>query len=1277
MKKLFKKSIACLIAVLMVVYSMPFTALTANAALAYLVTGQYDFTSTISDSTFSNAVEGYSGRSYILKGNAWDRDHGLASNSTNNIFDLKTIYNTYPCVTKATSGQAMTFRYDNGNATVNAENVGLTGLYMYDGFIYIDNIGSYLGGKGFRISWTEQYFSKNSDSGAGVFSLGTGNNGDVLKWTTNDNKLYAGGSEALPVTPVDGTIYDITLTSGSDKKISVLVKNHSTKETVIDYTTSGTFEPTSLNYLVIGSVNQSLDKLGRFTLSNLTIEKAYDSSDPTSAFKESADYVKSHVETFEGYTGTVTQSADSADGYNATNFWNTPASGIEDKMSNVLYAKGCVNAPWTSSDTKTRAVKYLSWYYYVYTGIQYGDMVYLYDGENECANIVMCYAKSDAKEGGMRNMAPTSSDFEIKTNWHSNGAKEDKSYSNTRNWAFGPVDDKYHKFGNDDTTRYFYNSLYYVGVPTTTITTFTNLSWRATIYSTSSGYDRSTADFTFGNTNNKNGTTTVYIVNYQPIKEKIDDIKSTYANVKKAGDTAYCAASLDAYYRAVEKVLKLNPNSYSYSTNVSAAVTSVGADIDDVVNNYLTIATTEPKKHKSAEPVRENEQPATCTAPGSYDEVVKCSNCNVEISRTPKTTPALGHSFTNYVRTVDPTCTKVGTETATCERCDVTDTRDVAIDESAHNWGNWVDDNNGSTHTKTCSYNNEHKVTENHTIENGECTKCHYIAKVTIRFVDENDGFISSAEYNIGADVVVPELPEQTEVYVGDSQHKVTTYSWNEIPQATASQAATYKRVKTESTVACSNELMQKGETSDTWHCTVCGHVYERDVIDMSALKANIKALETAVNVDDAAYKYETSALENAKSILNAAKDYVANDNNRYASIQDVNAMSTSVGTAYTKLTVDGLAKYSQTFIIRKDDGKGNTTDIATFTQGYENLAYGSTVEFSDYTIPTINDGSTLTGLPMYAVYKWVKTVNGVEQKLGTTDVQISDVVKGETTYICYVLDFKATDETQKTTRVRYLDKSGNTIKFDTATVGEPYTRKDTSIAPIIPYYNCTGWEPLFGDETNVGTRELVYRAIYTFNETEANRCTIVGLPGVYVNGTTGTPGYTAYYDEKIQLTGADKYAYANADGSIIAPINESYIFAPHLNGVDKTIYITKVETPITEAKSIVTGVFTTHADPTYNYLVINAQYYLPEGAKAVEAGAVIGKYNNADTLKIGSALKVVSDTQGDNHEYSLQMSYSKNKTGTLYARSYLIYVDSNGDTQTVYSDDITTCNLD
>ncbi|MGN0443110.1 MAG: hypothetical protein ACI4F5_00660, partial [Acutalibacteraceae bacterium] len=78
--------------------------------------------------------------------------------------------------------------------------------------------------------------------------------------------------------------------------------------------------------------------------------------------------------------------------------------------------------------------------------------------------------------------------------------------------------------------------------------------------------------------------------------------------------------------------------------------------------------------HTPAEAVKENEVAATCTAGGSYDEVVYCSVCDTELSREAKTTDALGHSFTNYVSDNNATCTADGTKTAKCDRCDVTDT---------------------------------------------------------------------------------------------------------------------------------------------------------------------------------------------------------------------------------------------------------------------------------------------------------------------------------------------------------------------------------------------------------------------------------------------------------------------------------------------------------------------------------------------------------------------------------------------------------------------------
>ena len=85
---------------------------------------------------------------------------------------------------------------------------------------------------------------------------------------------------------------------------------------------------------------------------------------------------------------------------------------------------------------------------------------------------------------------------------------------------------------------------------------------------------------------------------------------------------------------------------------------------------------------------------ATCTTPKT------CSVCNATEGK------ALGHSFTNYVSDDNATCTVDGTKTATCDRCDVTDT--IADEGSAkgHNYSTeWSKD--GKEHWHNCTNCND------------------------------------------------------------------------------------------------------------------------------------------------------------------------------------------------------------------------------------------------------------------------------------------------------------------------------------------------------------------------------------------------------------------------------------------------------------------------------------------------------------------------------------------------------------------------------------------
>lgn len=93
--------------------------------------------------------------------------------------------------------------------------------------------------------------------------------------------------------------------------------------------------------------------------------------------------------------------------------------------------------------------------------------------------------------------------------------------------------------------------------------------------------------------------------------------------------------------------------------------------------------------HTAGEPTQENVVAATCTTDGSYDEVIKCTECGEEMSRKHVTVPALNHKYVDKV--VDPTCTEKGYTLHTCERGD-SEYKDTYKDALGHEYGEWVID---------------------------------------------------------------------------------------------------------------------------------------------------------------------------------------------------------------------------------------------------------------------------------------------------------------------------------------------------------------------------------------------------------------------------------------------------------------------------------------------------------------------------------------------------------------------------------------------------------
>ena len=89
----------------------------------------------------------------------------------------------------------------------------------------------------------------------------------------------------------------------------------------------------------------------------------------------------------------------------------------------------------------------------------------------------------------------------------------------------------------------------------------------------------------------------------------------------------------------------------------------------DVLKPQATIPAT---GHKPQAAVKENVVKATCTAPGSYDEVVYCAVCGTELSRTHKISPQLAHRLDAGVVVIQPTETQEGKIVRTCADCGAT-----------------------------------------------------------------------------------------------------------------------------------------------------------------------------------------------------------------------------------------------------------------------------------------------------------------------------------------------------------------------------------------------------------------------------------------------------------------------------------------------------------------------------------------------------------------------------------------------------------------------------
>lgn len=285
-------------------------------------------------------------------------------------------------------------------------------------------------------------------------------------------------------------------------------------------------------------------------------------------------YVKSNIESFTGYTGGGKYT------YNRTDLSKSDSS----YYSNVLYDDGGFNDSTTQGNNDNMHGKlYIN-----------NNTVLMYDGTKDTILPVVVRTWPTSKFAAAKiyfsgisiDDATTASSWEFKENWLGGAQTYNEWPTGTASYPSSNV-----SYGSgmalDSNVNYvFKNKLYYKGTTSTNnyYEKFNNsIKFKVKNYW---GNNKSLDVDVISSTSN------VYVVNYNPIAEKISAMKDVYAEIKANGEKNYAEADLDAFYQAAYKVMTLNPNSYAYSTNVEKAVQAAGDDIADVVNNYLTTATT-------------------------------------------------------------------------------------------------------------------------------------------------------------------------------------------------------------------------------------------------------------------------------------------------------------------------------------------------------------------------------------------------------------------------------------------------------------------------------------------------------------------------------------------------------------------------------------------------------------------------------------------------------------------------------------------------------------
>lgn len=522
--------------------------------------------------------------------------------------------------------------------------------------------------------------------------------------------------------------------------------------------------------------------------------------------------------------------------------------------------------------------------------------------------------------------------------------------------------------------------------------------------------------------------------------------------------------------------------------------------------------------------------------------------------------------------------------------------------------------------------------------------------KVTFRYANNN---IAEVKYANSGDTVSTALPNTATSYSqisGDNvNHEKTSYSWT-TATVTSSDTEVKETVKTENVAhnGTYNKDVKDDQGNNSKHsfvCSDCNYSYTdyHNFVDKKICTCG--------------YEPDFSAYNNAAgteylSIKNNSADY---DKDSYSNYETaVLSAAAKRNDVHSQKDIDDITfeiLYAKA-LLKKQKG---TVTLTVYDQNNQVITDETKSYNEDY-------GTEITIAPKTAqnVYKYVIEKDGATSEIYGQS-SISYVVTGDATVKAYCNNVQSADK--KYTKVTFL-VGGRVSDIKYVEAGETLYTSDANKLQF-PFFNTGDWDKQSVQGSADVSSVTVNASLTPYNE---NKCNVH-----FAGGKEENLDYNTKVDVVADYSMDTGFDYALSTSfkpeDIIAYIHGTVFYVP----ARSEVYVIKVAKgdSAKQTKINTVGTFASYDDKN-KYVGFNCKFSLAEGCTPVEWGITFIPILPSGRPDSSQVFRVRALSAENEYTATLSLTKTNTKYSAVKAKAYLKYKDSSNNTQVIYGDEYT-----